>query len=135
MPRPQKFRNVCIPPKMKGFKPFGMARCATQPIVFQYDEYESIKLVNYESLSQDEAAERMHVSRPTLTRIYNSALFKISKAFVEGKSIVIDGGNIKFDADWYKCKKCFKVVKDSDKTIQCTGCHHFDTVEPLEILK
>jgi len=133
MPRPQKYRNVCHPPKMKGFKPFGIARCATEHVVLQYDEYEAIKLVNYESLSQDDAAERMNVSRPTLTRIYNNALFKISQAFVEGKSIIIDGGTIKFEEDWYKCNKCFKVVKDSDNTIQCTGCNHFGTVEPLDV--
>ena len=133
MPRPQKYRNVCNPPKMKGFKPFGIAKCATEHVVLQYYEYETIKLVNYESYSQEEAAERMNVSRPTLTRIYNSALFKISQAFVEGKSIIIDGGTIKFDEEWYKCKKCFKVVKDSDNTIQCTGCNHYGTVEHLDV--
>ncbi|MCL4170357.1 UNVERIFIED_CONTAM: hypothetical protein GTU68_024411, partial [Idotea baltica] len=77
---------------MLGFKPFGIRFCDTEHIVMQFEEYETVKLVIYKSLSQDEAAEKMAVSRPTLTRIYNSALKKIGQAFVEGKSILIKGG-------------------------------------------
>src|SRR5665648_823997 len=102
MARPQKNRKICNPPKMQGFKPFGLVFCEPETIFVQYDEYETIKLVNYEFFSQDEAAEQMEVSRPTLTRIYNNALKKIAKAFVEGKTIIIEGGNFEFNKDWYK---------------------------------
>ncbi len=78
MRRPQKSRKVCNLPKMQGFKLFGIAICDTEKNIMQYDEYETIKLVNYDNLSQDDAAERMEILRPTLTRIYNSALFKIA---------------------------------------------------------
>lgn len=96
-----------------------------------YDEYESIKLVNYDKLSQDEAAERMDVSRPTITRIYNSALLKIARAFVEGKSIIIEGGNFEFEKDWYKCKKCFKLIEGIENHTQCAGCNRYGTDELL----
>ena len=108
MPRPHKKRKVNHPPKMLGFKPFGIRFCDTEHVDMQYEEYEAVKLVIYDNLSQDAAAEKMEVSRPTLTRIYNSALKKIAKGFVEGKSIVIKGGNFEFEKDWYKCKTCFK---------------------------
>jgi len=50
-----------------------------------FDEYETIRLLDYEGLMQEEAAERMNVSRPTLTRIYENARKTMAKAFVEGK--------------------------------------------------
>lgn len=110
MPRPKKKRKVNNPPKMHGFKPFGIALCDTEQVIMQYDEYETLKLVIYDDLSQDLAADCMEISRPTLTRIYNSALKKMAQAFVEGKSIIIKGGNFEFEKDWYKCKKCFKLI-------------------------
>ena len=133
MSRPQKNRKICNPPKMQGFKPFGIAVCETEPIVMQYDEYESIKLVNYDKLSQDDASERMEVSRPTLTRIYNNALIKISQAFVEGKSIIIEGGNFEFEKDWYKCTKCYKLIEGIENHTKCSGCNKHDTDELISL--
>ena len=114
MARPEKNRRVCKPPKMKGFKPFGIPQCKLEIVQLTIEEYESIRLVNYEMLQQKEAAVLMNISRPTLTRIYNKALKNITKAFVEGKAIVIDGGNYKFEEEWYRCKKCFKLVDEGE---------------------
>ncbi len=122
MPRPQKSRKISNPPKMLGYQPFGIASISDEPIDLQYDEYECIKLVNYDNLSHIEAATQMEVSRPTLTRIYNSALQKIAQAFVEGKAIVIEGGNFEYDKDWYKCKKCFKLIEGIENHEKCAGC-------------
>ena len=133
MPRPKKSRKVLNPPKMQGFMPFGIAVCDTDKIIMQYDEYETIKLVNYENLSQEDAAERMEVSRPTLTRIYNSALFKIAQAFVEGKSITIQGGNFEFVKDWYKCKKCFRLFEGLENHIKCAGCNFYGSDELINL--
>ena len=133
MPRPQKSRKVCNPPKMHGFRPFGIAVCETERIIMQYDEYETIKLVTYDNLSQDDAAEKMEVSRPTLTRIYNSALNKIAQAFVEGKSIIIQGGNFEFEKDWYKCKKCFRLIEGIENHIKCSGCNIYGTDELINL--
>ncbi|MBU1013445.1 MAG: DUF134 domain-containing protein [Bacteroidetes bacterium] len=135
MPRPQKSRKVCLPPKMLGFKPFGIAVRDTVTIVLQYDEYETIKLVIYDNLSQDEAAERMEVSRPTLTRIYNSALSKIAIAFIEGKSIIIEGGNFEFDKDWYRCKKCHKLIEGIENHTKCENCPLFGVDELISLNK
>ncbi|MFB9055599.1 DUF134 domain-containing protein [Mariniflexile ostreae] len=133
MPRPKKKRKVDHPPKMHGFKPFGIAFCDTEQIMMQYDEYETLKLVIYDDLPQDLAADRMEVSRPTLTRIYNSALKKIAQAFVEGKSIVIKGGDFEFDEDWYKCKRCFQLISGIENKKACKDCPADDTVELLNL--
>lgn len=119
MARPEKNRRVCKPPKMKGFKPFGIPHCKLEVVQLTIEEYESIRLVNYEMLQQKEAAILMNISRPTLTRIYNKALKNITKAFVEGKAIVIDGGNYEFEKEWHRCKKCFKLIEDKKKHNKC----------------
>jgi len=120
---------------MLGFKPFGIAVRDTVPIVLQYDEYETIKLVIYDNLAQEEAAERMEVSRPTLTRIYNSALSKIAIAFIEGKSIIIEGGNFEFDKDWYRCKKCHKLIEGIENHTKCENCPLFGADELISLNK
>ncbi len=129
MPRPVRNRKICNPPKMNGFKPFGMPLCKAKSIKLQFDEFESFQLVEYENLPQDEAALKMDISRPTLTRIYNSALKKIAKAFVEGLAIEIEGGNIEFDKDWYKCNKCFKLIDGLENHIKCKNCNSFNKEE------
>ena len=133
MPRPKKSRKIYDPPKMQGYKPYGIAESNKECIELQYDEYEAMKLVNYDKLSQEEAANRMEVSRPTLTRIYNSAIIKIAQAFVEGKSILIEGGNFEYDKDWYKCKKCFKLIEGIENHIKCSGCDVFGSDELINL--
>jgi predicted DNA-binding protein (UPF0251 family) len=133
MPRPKKKRKVNHPPKMLGFKPFGIRFCDTEHIIMQYEEYESVKLVIYDRLSQKSAAEQMEVSRPTLTRIYNSALQKMGQAFVEGKSILIKGGDYEFEKDWFKCKTCFKLVDGIKDPQICGDCPADDKEELVNL--
>ena len=133
MPRPFRNRRICNPPQMNGFKPFGMPFCESKSIKLQFDEYESFKLVSYDMLAQDEAAERMNVSRPTFTRIYNNALKKIAKAFAECLSIEIEGGNVEFEKEWYKCKKCFKLIEGIENHKKCEDCTTFNKNELINI--
>jgi uncharacterized protein len=133
MPRPFLSRKLNNPPKMAGFKPFGMPIYELESVKLQFDEYESINLVNYQNLSQEQAAENMNISRPTFTRIYNSALKKIAKAFVECTSIVIEGGNIEFEKQWYKCKKCFKLIEGLENHKKCKNCKSFGENELINL--
>lgn len=133
MSRPFRNRKICSPPAMAGFKPFGIAMCEMKSINLHLDEYESIKLVDYENLSQEIAAERMGISRPTLTRVYNSALKKVAKAFVEGLAIEIEGGNVEFEKQWYKCKKCYKLIEGLDNHTRCLDCTVFSGDELTRI--
>jgi predicted DNA-binding protein (UPF0251 family) len=133
MARPQKSRKVIHPPKMKGFKPFGMPVCKIEHISLKFEEYESIKLVNYDMLSQDQAAELMAVSRPTFTRIYNKAIKIIAKAFAEGKAIIIEGGNYKFEKDWFRCKKCYKLIEGIENHVKCADCTLYGNDELINL--
>ena len=133
MSRPFRSRKILNPPKMAGFKPFGMPLCKLDVVKLQFDEYESINLVNYQNLSQDAAAEQMGISRPTFTRVYNMALKKIAKAFIECLAIEIEGGKVEFENQWYKCKKCFKLIDGLENHTRCKNCNSFDNKE-LEVL-
>jgi len=133
MPRPQKSRKVCSPPIMKGLKPFGMPNCVSESVCLTFEGYESLKLLNYDNLSQEEAAELMNVSRPTLTRIYNKALKTITQAFVEGKAIEISGGSYVMDQDWYRCNKCYKLIEGLEKHVKCINCKKFGAEELIKL--
>lgn len=135
MPRPRKTRNISNPPMMQGFKPFGLPLCKLESVQLTYEEYESIRLVNYELLPQEQAAEKMNVSRPTFTRIYNKALLTIGTAFVEGKAILIEGGNYSLDKEWFRCKKCHKLIEGLDNHVRCANCDIFGQDELILLNK
>jgi predicted DNA-binding protein (UPF0251 family) len=135
MARPEKCRKICNPPKMKGYRPYGMTACSTGTVFLKFEEYESIRLVNYESLSQDSSAVQMNISRPTFTRIYNKALKQVAKSFVECKALVIEGGNYEFDKEWYRCKKCHKLIAGLENHFKCENCSVFGEDELLKLNK
>lgn len=56
------------------------------------DEFEAIRLADWERLKQEEAAKRMKISRPTFSRIISSARGKVGDALVNIKAIKIEGG-------------------------------------------
>lgn len=112
------------PPGIKGFRPYG-SRGKGEFVKMLYEEFEALKLADYENLNQEDAAKRMNVSRPTFTRIYDSALKKIALAFVEKREIIIEGGNVQFDDEWFRCNKChtsFKTSKNVDDVKECSVC-------------
>ena len=118
------------PPAMLGFKPFGTPLRNLETVTLLLEEYESIRLADYEDLNQEEAAVRMGVSRPTFTRIYEQARKTMAKALAESKVIAIAGGHVTFEKDWFKCKKCDEtfVSKSSGKD-NCENCDSDDLMK------
>jgi uncharacterized protein len=123
MARPKRERTVVHPPIMEGFKPFGIPITNLEPVILLYEEYEAIRLSDYEGLTQENAALKMNVSRPTFTRIYERARRAIAKAFVEGKAIFIEGGDFHTDDCWYRCDDCQKLTINPSETDTCHYCH------------
>lgn len=105
MPRPKRIRKMTNPPHFKGFRPIGLHE-DKHPIVMNFEEYEAIRLSDFELLSQVEAANIMNISRPTFARIYESARRKVAQAFVGGHPIVFEGGKVYFDSEWFSCQNC-----------------------------
>lgn len=107
MVRPAKIRRIIQRPGVSRFTPYGEMVEDQKGVVFlRYDEYEAIRLSDYEGYRQCESADIMQVSRPTFTRIYASAREKIAKAFVEGRTIIVEGGKVEYGHDWYTCPHC-----------------------------
>ncbi|MBV5315801.1 MAG: DUF134 domain-containing protein [Prolixibacteraceae bacterium] len=112
------------PPHFKGFRPIGLPK-ENNPVVLNYEEYEAIRLCDFELYSQFEASQIMEVSRPTYSRIYESARRKVAEAFVLGKAILFEGGKVFFDTEWFSCNCCgcyFNHPAKEQEIKNCTLC-------------
>jgi predicted DNA-binding protein (UPF0251 family) len=94
MPRPKCFRHVCGIPDKNYFKPRGIPVSMLEEVVLRLDEFEAIRLADYEQLYQEEAAKRMNISRQTFGRIIDEAHKKIADVLIKGKSLKIAGGEV-----------------------------------------
>lgn len=105
MSRTKKNRLIQMAPHFNGFDAKGTPGGDGENLIINFEEYEALKLCDFELLTQEEAARLMNISRPTFTRIYESVRRKIAKAFVEGFHIRFEGGNASV-VNWYQCDKC-----------------------------
>lgn len=92
MPRPVKWRNVCCLPETSRFGPLDSAGGEREHIVMTVDEYETVRLIDLEGLTQEECAAQMNVARTTVQGVYNTARQKIADSLVNGKALWIEGG-------------------------------------------
>ena len=94
MPRPRKGRRICCLPRVNVFGP--MNSTPEGEIRMTVEEYEAIRLLDLERLTQEEAAERMRVARTTVQRIYAAAREKVAEALFAGSVLRIEGGDYEF---------------------------------------
>jgi predicted DNA-binding protein (UPF0251 family) len=110
------------PPRLEGYKPFGIPMRELESIYILYEEFEALRLADYENLTQVEAAKKMNISRPTFTRLYDKARKSVAKAFMEGKAIIIQGGTFITDDYWYRCQNCHETIVSDHPVNQCEDC-------------
>ncbi len=104
-----------------------------QHVVLTVDEYEAIRLIDYEGMDQAEAAKKMNISRPTSARIIESAHRKIAEALILGKAIRIEGGRFIFVKNRLRCLSCGaiwetdlepgKEVNSEHEELVCPNCN------------
>ncbi len=94
MSRPTKCRTICRFPKTLEFAPSNGA-AAKEPVIMTVDEFETIRLIDKEGLSQEECSRRMQVARTTVQKIYESARRKSAEALVDGLPLKIEGGEVR----------------------------------------
>ena len=117
MSRPKTLRKVVAPPNFKGYRPYGTNVEPTDSIELLYEEYEAIKLADYDLMNHLEASKLMGISRPTFARIYETARRKIAKAFVE----TIEIKTVYGDALLEECQTRFTIPKTIEEH-ECPLC-------------
>ena len=80
-------------PTVSYFKPQGIPLRQLEEVVLTVDEYEAMRLIDLEGIGQEEAAKKMDISQPTLSRLVSSARKKTTDAMVNGKAIRVEGGS------------------------------------------
>jgi predicted DNA-binding protein (UPF0251 family)/predicted Fe-Mo cluster-binding NifX family protein len=100
MTRSNNPRRVGFLPEVVYFKPAGVKMTDLEEVVIGNDELEAIRLKDLLGMSQSEAAKEMHISQPTFHRLVLMARQKVADAFVNGKAVRFEGGNINVDDDF-----------------------------------
>lgn len=83
-------------PESNLYGPLNGKSAENEVIMMAVEEYETIRLIDLEGLTQEECAERMHVARPTVQNLYKDARKKLADSLVNGTVIKIEGGDFTF---------------------------------------
>lgn len=89
MARPKCLKKVCSQPYVLYYKPRGIPSSELEEVTLTLEEFEAVRLADFEAHYQEEAAASMNISRQTFGRIINSARSKIAEALVKGKALSI----------------------------------------------
>ncbi len=92
MPRPRKQKLICGMPSCNAFGPCDCP-CREEPVSMSLEEYESIRLIDYENMDQAQCADVMGVARSTVQRLYTDARRKLADCIVTGRMLHIGGGD------------------------------------------
>jgi len=103
MPPFMKRRFVQFPPAALFFKPGGVPLSALEIVPLGLDEYEMLRLVDYEGRTIQEAARSLGVSRATCGRILEAGRKKTAEALSLGKAIRIEGGEVEVRGRRFRC--------------------------------
>ena len=95
MPRPVRCRRIERLPIYRSFSPDDTS--TEESVRMTVDEYEALRLLDDEGLTQEICAARMNIARTTVTAIYDSARKKVAHALVHGKRLLITGGCCEYE--------------------------------------
>lgn len=93
MTRPRKCKKVFCLPQSTLYGPLNKLNQDCYTIIMSVEEYETIRLIDLENLTQEECAEKMDVARTTIQRLYNDARNKLAASLVNGNYLKIEGGD------------------------------------------
>ena len=126
MARRKHCRRVGFLPDSKFFKPRGIPLSVLEEVILTVDEFEAIRLADLEGLYQEQAAEKMDVSRQTFGRIIESARKKVAEALVKGKALKIEGGEFEMpEMRKFRCHECqhpWELPYGTGRPSECPSC-------------
>lgn len=115
MSRPKKWRNVCSLPENREYGPLDSDAEVTGVIRMTVEEYETVRLIDLLTLTQEECSERMGVSRTTVQDIHSKALQKMANSLVKGIPLLIEGGSYRICEHSKDC--CRRACRRASKNI------------------
>lgn len=128
MPRPKRFRSLEAAPAARLFVPQGTTAKTSKALQLRLDEFEALRLADFEGLSQEQAARKMKVSRATFGRIVESARRTLAEALVQGCSLEIGGGAFRYTREGRlrcpRCKHTQPLIPSLRGTVTCQRCVH-----------
>ncbi|NLN80292.1 MAG: DUF134 domain-containing protein [Erysipelotrichia bacterium] len=108
MSRPRKYKRVyCVPNN----NVFGSLNSINNDdfIIMLVEEFETIRLIDWEGLTQEECAQEMNVARATVQKLYQDARTKLANSLVNGLLLKVEGGNYELHENasrFYKGQGC-----------------------------
>ncbi len=130
MARPCKCRNIANLPGVTYFKPRGIPMTELDEVIITLDEIEAVRLADLDGLYQEEAADRMKISRQTFGNIIHAAHAKIAEAILKGKAMKIEGGVYRMKGmRTFVCHKCahpWDVPYGTGRPTACPQCKSTD---------
>ena len=121
MSRPKKCRRICDYPQTPSFVPEEMPEKG-ETVVLSLEEYETIRLIDREGLSQEQCGDFMQVARTTVQQIYASARRKLADVLVEGLPLRIEGGD-------------YRLCNGGNPACGCASCYRRGSGQPSARLK
>ncbi|MEA1984476.1 MAG: DUF134 domain-containing protein [Euryarchaeota archaeon] len=91
--RPKNPRRIEHTPDVLYFKPRGVPLLDLEVVALAIEELEALRLVDLEGMQQEEAAQKVGISRRAFWDDLQSARAKVALALTTGKAIEIKGGN------------------------------------------
>ena len=126
MARPINCRRVASMPGSDYFKPRGIPLTMLEEVVLTVDELEAVRLADLDGLYQEQAAEKMKISRQTFGRIIEAAHKKVAEALVKGKALKIEGGEFEMAAmrkfRCYDCQHSWELPYGTGRPENCPSC-------------
>ena len=126
MARPRNCRRVGLLPESYYFKPRGIPLSLLEEVILIVDEFEAIRLADLDGLYQEQAAEKMNVSRQTFGRIIESAHKKVAETLVKGKALKIEGGEFEMASvrkfRCFDCQHAWELPYGTGRPEGCPSC-------------
>ncbi|MGM5482298.1 MAG: DUF134 domain-containing protein, partial [Nanobdellota archaeon] len=110
MPRPRRCRRISSNPCFYFFKPAGVGLKSISEKILTIDEYEALRLKDYNGLGQNECSQKMEISQPTFHRLLLQARQKVADCLVNGKAIKIEKSQ---SEDFHTCTECSRQIYKS----------------------
>ncbi len=124
MARYRNNRIIHEPPMFREFKPRGLKRDDLPRVEMSIDEFEAIRLADFQNQSHEDASKTMDISRPTFSRLIEAARHKMADFIINGKYLEIKGGAIHFRNNLFRCKSCEQTFSVAIQNIinKCPHC-------------